>query len=135
MKLFLQQALRTLILTAGVAGLVLLLRALNVTTAIHDGIWNIIIFSAVVGIGVAVINMYFVTKTDGTNNVAVFLGTTVFRMLLSIIFITLQFFQGLENEVIWIVNFFVIYLFYLVFEIYSIISNLRANSNDAENND
>jgi hypothetical protein len=41
----------------------------------------------------------------------------------------------LENEVIWIVNFFVVYLFYLVFEIYSIISNLRANSNDGENND
>jgi hypothetical protein len=135
MKLFLQQALRTLILTAGVVGIVFLLKALNVTTAIHEGIWNIIIFSAVVGIGVAVINMYFVTKTDGSNNVAVFLGTTVFRMLLSIIFITLQFFQGLESEVIWIVNFFVVYLFYLVFEIHSILSNLRANSNDAENND
>ena len=135
MKLFLQQGLRTLILTAAIAGLVLLLKGLNVTTAIHEGIWNIIIFSAIVGIGVAVINMYFVTKTDGANNVAVFLGTTVFRMLLSIIFITLQFFQGLENEVIWIANFFVVYLFYLVFEIYSIISNLRANSNDAENND
>jgi uncharacterized membrane protein len=135
MKLLLQQVVRTLILTAGVVGLVLLLKALNVTTAIHDGIWIIIIFSAVVGIGVAMINMYFVRKTDGSNNVAVFLGTTVFRMLLSIIFITLQFFQGLENEVIWIVNFFVVYLFYLVFEIYSIISNLRANSNDGENND
>lgn len=135
MKLLLQQGLKTLMLTAAVAVLVLLLKALNVTTAIHEGIWSIIIFSAFVGIGVAVINMYFVTKTDGSNNIAVFLGTTLFRMLLSIIYVTVHFFQGLENELIWIANFFVVYLFYLVFEIHSIISNLRANSNDGENND
>jgi len=135
MKLFLQQIIRTLLLTALVVGLVFLLKALNVDKAIHSGIWDIVIFSAFVGVGVAGINMYFVKKTDGSNLVAVFLGTTVFRMFLSIVFITIQFFNGLENEVVWIADFFMVYLFYLVFEIYSILSNLRANSNDGENND
>ena len=135
MKLFLQQVIRTLILTALVVGLVYLFRAINLSDTIHDGIWNIIIFSGLVGVGVAGINMYFVKKTDGSNLVPVFLGTTVFRMLFSIVFISLTFFQGLENEVVWIADFFVVYLFYLVFEIYSILSNLRANSNDGKNND
>ncbi len=132
MKIFLQQVVRVLLLTAIVVGVIYLTRALGASHLVHEGIWDIIIFSSLVGVGVAGLNMYFVRRGSDQGIVNVFLATTVFRMLLSIIFITLNFFGGLENEVVWIGDFFVVYLFYLVFEIYSIISNLRAISNEGE---
>ena len=135
MKIFLQQSLKVLGLTVLVVGLVYILQVLEVKGILHSDIWSIVIFSSVVGLGVASINMYFVKKGSDQGIINVFLATTVFRMLFSIIFITLKFFNGLENEVLWIVDFFVVYLFYLVFEIYSIISNLRAISNEGETND
>ena len=135
MKIFLQQAVRILLVTAGITVLILLLGVLGADSFVHPNIWPIVIFSSLVGLGVAGLNMYFVKKGSDMGIVNVFLATTVFRMLLSIIFITLNFFQGLEQEIVWIADFFVVYLFFLVFEIYSIISNLRAISNEGENND
>lgn len=135
MKMFLQKAIKLALLTAVIVGLVLLVQLLGAENLVHSGIWGIIIFSSLVGLGVALVNMYFVKGKVQINLVAVFMGTTLFRMLASIIFITIIFFQGLENQIVWIADFFAVYLFYLVFEIYSIISNLRAISNEGENND
>ncbi len=133
--MFLQKAIKLALLTAVIVGLVLLVQLLGAENLVHSGIWGIIIFSSLVGLGVALVNMYFVKGKVQINLVAVFMGTTLFRMLASIIFITIIFFQGLENQIVWIADFFAVYLFYLVFEIYSIISNLRAISNEGENND
>jgi hypothetical protein len=132
MNILAQQFIRILILTAIIVGLVLGLRALGLDSIIHEEIWPIIIFSAIVGVGVAFVNMYFVKKGSQLGLVNVFLATTAFRMLLSLIFITVTFYLGLENAQVWIGNFFVVYLFYLVFEIYTIMSNLRAISNEGE---
>jgi hypothetical protein len=35
---------------------------------------------------------------------------------------------GLENIILFIANFFIIFLFYMIFDIYTFISNLRPNS-------
>lgn len=132
MNILAQQFVRILILTAVIVGLILGLGALGLESIIHDDIWPIVIFSALVGVGVAFVNMYFVKKGSHLGLVNVFLATTAFRMLLSIIFITVIFYLGLENQLVWIGDFFVVYLFYLVFEIYTIMSNLRAISNEGD---
>ncbi|MCE7996531.1 MAG: hypothetical protein HEP71_31455 [Roseivirga sp.] len=132
MNILAQQFIRILVLTAIIIGLILGLGALGLNNIIHEDIWSIVIFSSLVGVGVAFVNMYFVKKGSQLGLVNVFLATTAFRMMLSIIFITIVFYLGLENAQVWIANFFVIYLFYLVFEIYTIMANLRAISNEGE---
>lgn len=132
MNILAQQFIRILVLTAIIVGLVLGLGALGLDSIIHEEIWSIIIFSGVVGLGVAFVNMYFVKKGSHLGLVNVFLATTAFRMLFSIFFITIILYLGLENQLVWIGDFFVIYLFYLVFEIYTIMSNLRAISNEGD---
>lgn len=132
MNILAQQFIRILALTAVIVGLILGLGAVGLDNIIHEAIWPIVIFSGLVGVGVAFVNMYFVKKGSQLGLVNVFLATTAFRMLLSIIFITVIFYLGLENQLVWIGDFFVVYLFYLVFEIYTIMSNLRAISNEGD---
>lgn len=132
MNILAQQFIRILALTGLIVGLILGLGALGLDNIIHEEIWPIVTFSGLVGVGVAFVNMYFVKKGSQLGLVNVFLATTAFRMLLSIIFITVIFYLGLENQLVWIGDFFVVYLFYLVFEIYTIMSNLRAISNEGD---
>jgi hypothetical protein len=53
------------------------------------------------------------------------LGSTTIRMLLSVLIMALLLIGDSENKLLLAVNFFIVYLFYLIFEIYSIITNLR----------
>jgi len=46
-------------------------------------------------------------------------------MIIAGIFISI----GVENMVNFVITFFTVYLFYLIFEIYIVLSNLRSNSN------
>ena len=119
-------------LTAVIAGLVFALQALGLSSIIHEQIWPIVIFSAVIGVLVLGITIYFMRNGAQMGMVSIFMASTALRMILSIIFITVVFFQGLENQLVWISDFFAVYLFYLVFEIYTIMSNLRAISNEGE---
>lgn len=91
------------------------------------------IFSAVLGIIVVAIAHWALSSFDAQSRPNIFIGLTVLRMLLSMIFLGAVLYIGLEERVLWVVNFFVVYLFYLVFEIYTILSNLRAISGEGEN--
>lgn len=100
---------------------------------IHEQIWSIMIFSALLGIIVVAIAHWALNSFDAQTRPNIFIGITVLRMLLSMIFLGAVIFIGLENRVLWVADFFVVYLFYLVFEIYTILSNLRAISGEGEN--
>ncbi|HEY9117711.1 MAG TPA: hypothetical protein VIN11_07785 [Roseivirga sp.] len=100
---------------------------------IHPQIWSIMIFSAILGIIVVAIAHWALSAFEPDTRPNLFIGITVLRMLLSMIFLGAVIFIGLEERVLWVVNFFVVYLFYLVFEIYTILSNLRAISGEGEN--
>lgn len=80
-------------------------------------------------------NAWGVKNIDAQSRPNLFIAITGIRMIMSLIFVLIVVYNGLENRAVWVANFFAIYLFYLVFEIYSIMSNLRAISNEAENND
>ena len=99
---------------------------------IHDQVWGILIFSALLGFLVAAIASWGMRSFDAQSRPNVFLGLTVLRMLLSMFFIGIVIFAGVDKKVLWVANFFGIYLFYLVFEILTILSNLRAISTEGE---
>ncbi|MBO6495046.1 MULTISPECIES: hypothetical protein [Roseivirga] len=100
---------------------------------LHEGIWTIMIFSAVLGLIVVLVSYWAFTSLDPQIRPNIFIGLTVLRMVLSMIFLGSVIFLGLEDKRLWVANFFVLYLFYLVFEIYAILSNLRAISGEGEN--
>ena len=99
---------------------------------IHSGIWGIMIFSAILGTLVAFVASWGISTFDEQSRPNIFLGITVLRMLLSMIFIGTILFMGIEDRIVWIADFFGVYLFYLVFEMVSILSKLRAISAEGE---
>ncbi|MBO3698898.1 hypothetical protein [Roseivirga sp. E12] len=99
---------------------------------IHEKVWSIVIFSAILGLIVVIIGDWGIRNMDAQSRPNLFLGLTVLRLLLSMGFVGIVLFVGIEDRIIWVANFFAAYLFYLVFEIYSILSNLRAISTEAE---
>jgi ABC-type glycerol-3-phosphate transport system permease component len=99
---------------------------------IHSGIWGILIFSALLGLLVSFIAGWGISTFDAQSRPNIFLGITALRMLLSMIFIGVVLFTGIEDRIVWVADFFGVYLFYLVFEIVSILSNLRAISAEGE---
>ena len=53
------------------------------------------------------------------------------RMFLSIIFIFILILADAENPFLLVIDFFILYFFYIVFEIYFLLGNLRANSKNS----
>ncbi|WP_337042221.1 hypothetical protein [Emticicia sp. 17c] len=62
------------------------------------------------------------------NFVQFYLSTIVLRLFMSIIFIGIELYVGLKQQELFVINFFVLYLFYTIFEIWNLSSNLRQNS-------
>lgn len=66
-------------------------------------------------------------KVAKENLVQVFLGIIVLRLLACAAYAGIIIYMGLENRLIWVADFFVIYILFLVFELISVVANLRAN--------
>ncbi len=62
------------------------------------------------------------------NFIPFYLSTVVLRLILSLIFIGIELYLGLPNQELFILNFFVLYLFYTIFEIWNLSRKLRHNS-------
>ena len=99
---------------------------------IHPQFWGILIFSFLLGMLVVFIGDWGMCNMDAQSRPNLFLGLSVMRLILSMIFISIVVFTGLEQRVLWVGNFFMVYLFYLVFEIVTILSKLRAISAEGE---
>ena len=127
-----RQVRQILIFSVILAGIVSGLQQIeNSQRFIHSQVWPIIIFSALLGLIVAFIADWGIRNMDAQSRPNLFLGLTALRLIISMIFIGIMIFSGLEDRIIWVADFFAVYLFYLVFEIYSILSNLRAISAEA----
>ena len=99
---------------------------------IHSGLLSIVIFSAFLGLLIAFMAGWGLHNLDAQTRPNLFIAITGIRMIVSLIFVLIVVYNGLENRTLWVANFFAVYLFYLVFEIYTIMSNLRAISNEGE---
>ena len=101
-------------------------------SVIHNGLLSIVIFSAFLGLLIAFMAGWGLQNLDAQTRPNLFIAITGIRMIVSLIFVLIVVYNGLENRTLWVANFFAVYLFYLVFEIYTIMSNLRAISNEGE---
>ena len=135
MKIFLFQALKIAGLTLALAGLVYLFTLSDALSVfIHSSIWIILLCSAAIALIIAIYNANALSKS-AQSFVPLFLGSMLIRLFLSLVVIGYLLFKYQDLRIVLVMNFFVIYLFYLMFEIYSIISNLRPISKQGEVND
>lgn len=94
---------------------------------VHPRVWQIIVFY----FGLMLVSgqlIQFLLKQSKENSAAIVLGATIFRFLASLIFIAVCLFTKIDNKILFFADFFVIYLLYLLFDIYSLIANLRPHS-------
>ena len=128
-----KQVTNSIIFSAILVGLVLGLQQVPGTEGmLHQGVLSILIFSAFLGLAIAFMAGWGVKNLDAQSRPNLFIAITGIRIIVSLIFVLIVVYNGLEERVLWVANFFAIYLIYLVFEIYTIMSNLRAISNEGE---
>ena len=128
-----RQVLNSLIFSVILIGLTLGLHQIpGIEAALHSGVLSIVIFSALLGLLIAFMAGWGLHNLDAQSRPNLFIAITGIRMIISLIFVLIVVYNGLEKRTLWVANFFAVYLFYLVFEIYTIMSNLRAISNEGE---
>jgi len=123
MKLPSNLYIQFLLFAALIASLIVILNFL-LPLIIHEEIWEIYAFLTVVSFLVGVLNG-FLLKSFGDNFFQIMVLGMVLRFIASITFIGIYAWMGVENIILFIADFFVIFLFYLAFDIYTFISNLR----------
>ena len=94
---------------------------------IHEEIWSIFGFVAGLSYLLGLVTQWLYTKSPEYFIHLKLLGMLI-RILSSLGFIGILVVLDLENIILFIANFFLLFLFYLIFDIYYFISNLRPNS-------
>lgn len=94
---------------------------------VHPDAWMIVTFFF--GLSLAIDRLMSAGFENKRQNfVQFYLSTIVLRMLLSLAFIGICLYTGIESTKTFILNFFVLYLFYTSFEIYFLYRKLRRDS-------
>ncbi|MFD2520549.1 hypothetical protein [Emticicia soli] len=118
---------KTLILTAILVIVFFLAEAIGLGYLLHPQKWVILgFFAASAFLFSRIMELGF--RENRKNFIQFYLTTVVLRLLLSIIFIGVELYRGLKQQELFVGNFFVLYLFYTIFEIWNLNSNLRRNS-------
>ncbi len=91
---------------------------------IVNSVWAVFLFVLILSYLVSFTSIWLYKKSP-ENFLQIKLLGMVIRILAALAFITTWVIGGEENIILFISNFFVLFLFYLVFDIYTFISNLR----------
>lgn len=127
MKLYLSFTVQLIVLTVVIAGIVLLLQNGADPHWIHEKTFLIIGFYFVLTWLTGLLALYLL-EISKENSVMILLGVGVLRVAASLAFIFLILWMGVGNILWFVVDFFIIYLLYLLFDIYTFITNLRPHS-------
>ena len=114
---------RFFLFSVAVAALIGLLSFL-LPVIIHEKIWNIYFFMVIMSYLISLLNG-FLLKSFAENFFNIMVLAMILRFIATIVFIGLVVWPGLPNVILFIADFFVVFLFYLVFDIYAFLSNLR----------
>ena len=118
---------KTLILSGVLIIVFFLADAIGLGYLLHQQKWVILSFFVAYSVLFnRIIELGF--KEKRKNFIQFYLATVALRLLLSIIFIGIELYRGLQQQELFVANFFVLYLFYTIFEIWNLNSNLRQNS-------
>ena len=123
MKLQKKFHLRFFVGTLLLLGVILLLQKI-LPQVISESIWSIFLFVVILSYLVGALANWLYKKSP-ENLLQIKLLGMVIRVFSSLGFITWGVIAGEKNILLFVANFFVLFLFYLIFDIYSFISNLR----------
>ena len=115
--------LQFLLATVALAVLILILQ-FTLPVVIHYKIWEIVAFMAITSFLISLLNS-FLLKNFGENFFQIMVLAMILRFIASLVFIGVEVWPGMENIILFIADFFVVFLFYLVFDIYAFLANLR----------
>ena len=93
---------------------------------LHPQKWIILIFFAILYSITEKINNFGLSETPQKFQ-TFFFSAMIIRMILSIIFIFVFVYLEVENLFLFIATFFIFYFYYIVFDIYYLLGNLRAD--------
>ena len=123
MSLFQNKHLRFVVATAALVVLILILQFLF-PAVIHVKIWEIVGFMALLSFLISLLNS-FLLKTLPDNFFQIMVLAMILRFIASLVFIGVEVWPQMENIILFIADFFIVFLFYLVFDIYTFLANLR----------
>jgi len=115
--------LQFLLMTVLIAVLILILEFIF-PVIIHPKIWNIFFFLGIFSFLIGLLNS-FLLKSFSESFFQIMVLAMILRFIGTLIFIGLAVWPTMENIILFIADFFIIFLFYLVFDIYAFLSNLR----------
>ncbi len=123
--------IRIVIFTGIIALLIFVADQFLITHLIHQEIWVMLAFFFVLAVvGHRITQIAFQQNKD---NVAIYYFVVMLiRLLISVLFIAFFLYKGLLEKIIFIANFFILYLLYVAFEINTLLTNLRRNSRQQE---
>lgn len=103
------------------------LRTLSGLLFVHPNIYYIIVFFFFLSLLLTVLTN-FALQQEPQKFVISYLTSMIIRLLLSFTVVIIVLFQDLTDKLNFIINFAVVYLSFLVFEIYTLLTTLRPNS-------
>lgn len=127
MNAYLKFTIQLIVLTAAIAGLAMAIQHLADPLWIHEKAFLILAFYFVLTLLTGLLALYLL-EISKENSVMILLGLGVLRVTASLAFIFLILWTGVGNILWFVVDFFMIYLLYLLFDIYTFITNLRPHS-------
>lgn len=123
MKLISSIHFKYLVMSLLLAGIIFLIQFL-LPQLVHSSIWSIFGFMAGLSYLLSVVTGWLYRKSPENFFALKILGMLI-RTLSATGFIGILVVMGLENIILFIANFFIIFLFYMIFDIYTFLSNLR----------
>lgn len=94
---------------------------------LHHDYWEMFLFFILFGIAISFLHQILLRNFTKENLAQYLLGISVLRLLVCAIYAAIMIYLGIENKTIWLGNFFALYFLFLVFELISVVANLRAN--------
>lgn len=119
--------LKLILLSLLLGGVIYLIQQYIKPTWIHESMWTIMAFFIILT-WITGMFTHYLLQLSKENSVSILLGGIGLRLLSSIGFVAVMLMLGVENIILFIVNFFIVYFLYLLFDIYMLIANLRPNS-------
>jgi hypothetical protein len=115
--------LRFVLFSATIAVLIFILNFL-LPQVIHEKIWEIYFFMGITSFLIGLLNS-FLLKTFPENFFQIMVLAMILRFIATLVFIGLEVWPEMANIILFIADFFIVFLFYLVFDIYTFLANLR----------
>jgi hypothetical protein len=115
--------IRFLFFSLAIAVLIWIL-SLVLPVAIHDKVWNIYLFFLIFSYSIILLNG-FLLKALAESFFQIMILAMILRITGSLIFIGVAVWPKTPNILLFIADFFVLFLFYLLFDMFAFISNLR----------